>query len=102
MRNLAGAKLGCSLVQAKLWLNVVFTVVYGWRQTKQDETSTRVRLAAILLWLMGRGQVTEVVSHISFSWVAGYLEIILFPLNIFRVNVKEEEGHMTPFFSNIF
>ena len=26
--NLAGAKLGYSLVKAKLWLNVIFTVVY--------------------------------------------------------------------------
>ena len=26
---------------------------------------------------------TEVVSHISFSWVAGYLESIFFPLTIF-------------------
>ena len=31
------AMRGCSLVKAKLWLNVVFTVVYGWRQTTKNK-----------------------------------------------------------------
>ena len=30
---------------------------------------------------------TEVVSHISFSWIAGYLESILFPLTIFKTAI---------------
>ena len=30
----------------------------------------------------------EVVSHIPFGWVAGYLKLLLFPLTIFRVDVR--------------
>ena len=35
---------GCALVQAKLWLNVVFTEVYGWRQNKQKKTKKSIEI----------------------------------------------------------
>ena len=40
---------------------------------------------------------TKVVSHISFSWVAGYLELLLLTLTIFRVHVRGKGGHLTQF-----